>query len=80
MGLPMEQASTWCFSASSSTACAPGAGLPVAFGTSHVALLHRAKLHKGQTALILGAAGGVGTAAVQVGGMMIALSDHLSLA
>ena len=45
----------------------PGAGLPVAFGTSHVALLHRAKLRKGQTALILGAAGGVGTAAVQVG-------------
>lgn len=38
----------------------------MAFGTSHVALLHRAKLRKGQTALILGAAGGVGTAAVQV--------------
>ena len=43
-----------------------GTGLPVAFGTSHVALLHRANLQKGQTALILGAAGGVGTAAVQV--------------
>ena len=42
----------------------------MAFGTSHVALLHRAKLHKGQTALILGAAGGVGTAAVQVGSML----------
>ena len=52
----------------------------MAFGTSHVALLHRAKLHKGQTALILGAAGGVGTAAVQVGGMMTASSDHLSFA
>ena len=79
MGLPMEETSTWC-SAASYSACWPGAGLPVAFGTSHVALLHRAKLHKGQTALILGAAGGVGTAAVQVGGMSIALSNHLSFA
>ncbi len=52
----------------------------MAFGTSHVALLRRAKLQKGQTALILGAAGGVGTAAVQVGGMRKALLDHLSLA
>ena len=66
MGLPMDHVSTCCFSASSWSACVPGAGLPVAFGTSHVALLHRAKLRKGQTALILGAAGGVGTAAVQV--------------
>uniref|UniRef100_A0A7N0UEQ6 Enoyl reductase (ER) domain-containing protein n=1 Tax=Kalanchoe fedtschenkoi TaxID=63787 RepID=A0A7N0UEQ6_KALFE len=41
--------------------------LPVAFGTSHVALVHRANLTSGQVLLVLGAAGGVGLAAVQVG-------------
>ncbi|CAK9237006.1 unnamed protein product [Sphagnum troendelagicum] len=42
-------------------------GLPVAFGTSHVALVHRAHLQVGQVLLVLGAGGGVGTAAVQIG-------------
>jgi len=42
------------------------AGLPVAFGTSHVALKERANVQPGQTVLVLGAAGGVGMAAVQV--------------
>ena len=46
--------------------CAAAAGLPVAFGTSHVALQDRANLQPGQTVLVLGAAGGVGIAAVQV--------------
>ncbi|KAM5556920.1 hypothetical protein ABKV19_024352 [Rosa sericea] len=41
--------------------------LPVAFGTSHVALRHRANLSSGQVLLVLGAAGGVGLAAVQIG-------------
>lgn len=41
--------------------------LPVAFGTSHVALVHRAKLGPGQVLLVLGAAGGVGLSAVQIG-------------
>ncbi|KAI0531350.1 hypothetical protein KFK09_000903 [Dendrobium nobile] len=41
--------------------------LPVAFGTSHVALVHRAQLKAGQVLLILGAAGGVGLSAVQIG-------------
>ncbi|XP_031375108.1 quinone oxidoreductase-like protein 2 homolog [Punica granatum] len=41
--------------------------LPVAFGTSHVALVHRARLTSGQVLLVLGAAGGVGIAAVQIG-------------
>ncbi|OVA02207.1 Alcohol dehydrogenase superfamily [Macleaya cordata] len=41
--------------------------LPVAFGTSHVALVHRAQLSPGQVLLVLGAAGGVGLAAVQIG-------------
>ncbi|CAN6328720.1 unnamed protein product [Urochloa humidicola] len=41
--------------------------LPVAFGTSHLALVHRAQLKAGQVLLILGAAGGVGVSAVQIG-------------
>ncbi|KAF6172631.1 hypothetical protein GIB67_041954 [Kingdonia uniflora] len=41
--------------------------LPVAFGTSHVALVHRAQLSSGQVLLVLGAAGGVGLSAVQIG-------------
>ncbi|CAI0459270.1 unnamed protein product [Linum tenue] len=43
------------------------AALPVAFGTSHVALVHRAQLGSGQVLLVLGAAGGVGLSAVQIG-------------
>ncbi|KAK5770100.1 hypothetical protein PVK06_046250 [Gossypium arboreum] len=43
------------------------AGLPVAFGTSHLALVHRANLTSSQVLLVLGAAGGVGLAAVQIG-------------
>ncbi|KAL5733055.1 hypothetical protein ACOSQ2_032747 [Xanthoceras sorbifolium] len=43
------------------------AAVPVAFGTSHVALVHRAQLKPGQVLLVLGAAGGVGLAAVQIG-------------
>ncbi|GAB4827727.1 hypothetical protein Ancab_034613 [Ancistrocladus abbreviatus] len=41
--------------------------IPVAFGTSHVALVHRASLAPGQVLLVLGAAGGVGLSAVQIG-------------
>ncbi|KAJ7959498.1 quinone oxidoreductase-like protein 2-like [Quillaja saponaria] len=41
--------------------------IPVTFGTSHVALVHRARLTSGQVLLVLGAAGGVGLAAVQIG-------------
>ncbi|KAI4306587.1 hypothetical protein L6164_029849 [Bauhinia variegata] len=41
--------------------------LPVAYGTSHVALVHRARLSSDQVLLVLGAAGGVGLAAVQIG-------------
>ncbi|KAG5541491.1 hypothetical protein RHGRI_021346 [Rhododendron griersonianum] len=41
--------------------------LAVAYGTSHVALVHRAQLTSGQVLLVLGAAGGVGVSAVQIG-------------
>ena len=36
------------------------------YGTSHHALLDRAQLKAGETVLVLGAAGGVGTAAIQI--------------
>lgn len=36
------------------------------YGTSHHALMDRAALREGETVLVLGAAGGVGTAAVQI--------------
>ena len=37
------------------------------YGTTHHALLDRAELKAGETLLVLGAAGGVGTAAIQIG-------------
>ncbi|MGH7006641.1 MAG: NADPH:quinone oxidoreductase family protein, partial [Alphaproteobacteria bacterium] len=43
------------------------AGFPVAYGTSHVALRHRAQLKAGETLMVHGAAGGVGLTAVQIG-------------
>ena len=44
-----------------------GAGFPLVYGTSHLALTHRAKLKAGETLLVLGAAGGVGLTAVELG-------------
>ncbi|SMP25784.1 NADPH:quinone oxidoreductase family protein [Shimia sagamensis] len=46
------------------------AAFPVAYGTSHVALDHRARLQPGENLLVLGAAGGVGLAAVELGKLM----------
>ena len=43
------------------------AGFMVAYGTSHVGLAHRARLKAGETLLVLGAAGGVGLTAVEIG-------------
>ncbi|MPY66450.1 NADPH:quinone oxidoreductase family protein [Deinococcus sp. SDU3-2] len=43
------------------------AGLPLAFGTTMHALVDRANLQTGETLLVLGAAGGVGLAAVMIG-------------
>ncbi|MEM9011554.1 MAG: NADPH:quinone oxidoreductase family protein [Pseudomonadota bacterium] len=42
----------------------------VAYGTSHVGLDYRAKLQPGETLLVLGAAGGVGLTAVEIGKLM----------
>lgn len=44
-----------------------GAGFPLVYGTSHVALTHRAQLQAGESLLVLGAAGGVGLTAVELG-------------
>ena len=38
----------------------------VTYGTSHHALIDRSQLKKGETVLVLGAAGGVGTSAIQI--------------
>jgi NADPH:quinone reductase len=49
---------------------AEAAGFLVAYGTSHLALDHRARLQRGETLLVLGAAGGVGLTAVEIGKLM----------
>jgi NADPH2:quinone reductase len=43
------------------------AGFLIAYGTSHLALTHRARLRQGERLLVLGAAGGVGLTAVELG-------------
>ena len=44
-----------------------GASLPINYGTTYYALKRRAKARSGETLLILGASGGVGTASIQLG-------------
>ena len=46
------------------------AAFPVAYGTAHFALTHRGHLAVGETLLVLGAAGGVGLAAIEVGKLL----------
>ena len=46
------------------------AGFPLAYGTTIHALKQRAQMKSGETLLVLGASGGVGLAAVQVGKIM----------
>lgn len=46
------------------------AAFPVTYGTSHMALGHRARLQPGETLLVTGAAGGVGLTAVEIGKLM----------
>lgn len=43
------------------------AGFPIAYGTSHLALAHKARLQPGETLFVTGAAGGVGLTAVEIG-------------
>lgn len=46
------------------------AAIQIAYGTSHIALDHRAQLQPGETLLVTGAAGGVGLTAVEIGKLM----------
>lgn len=46
------------------------AAFQIAYGTSHVALASRGRLAPGETLVVLGAAGGVGLTAVQIGARM----------
>ncbi len=49
---------------------AQAAAFQIAYGTSHLALGYRANLRAGETLLVLGAAGGVGLTAVEIGKLM----------
>ena len=49
---------------------ADAAAFQIAYGTSHLALDHRARLRPGETLLVLGAAGGIGLTAVEIGKRM----------
>lgn len=44
-----------------------GSVIPIAYGTSYHALLDRAALQEGETLVVLGAAGGVGMTAIEIG-------------
>ncbi|WP_164658053.1 NADPH:quinone oxidoreductase family protein [Tropicibacter sp. Alg240-R139] len=46
------------------------AAIQIAYGTSHMALDHRARLQPGETLLVTGAAGGVGLTAVEIGKLL----------
>ena len=58
--LPMPERMTW----------EDAAAFAIAYGTSHLALSHRANLRAGETLLVHGAAGGVGLTAVEIGKLM----------
>ena len=62
----VPRASAQCFAVPSGVDLSAAAAFPVAYGTAHVALAHRARLRAGQTVLVTGAGGGVGMAAVQI--------------
>ena len=52
-----------------------GAAFPIAYGTSHLALTRAARLEPGERLVILGAGGGVGLTAVEIGA---ALGAHVT--
>ena len=59
-----------CFLKPSGMNYAVAASFMMAYGTSYHALKDRAKLRKGETLLVMGASGGVGLAAVELGKLM----------
>lgn len=50
--------------------CTEAAGFLITYGTSHLALHDKARLQKGERLLVLGASGGVGLTAVELGHLM----------
>ncbi|MBM9595325.1 NADPH:quinone oxidoreductase family protein [Roseitranquillus sediminis] len=56
-----------CLKLPSSMPFEQAAAFQVTYGTSHLALVRRAQLQSGETLLVLGAAGGVGLTAVEIG-------------
>src|SRR4029079_6288410 len=59
-----------CFPMPDSMSYADGAGFLITYATSHQALKPRGHLKAGETLLVLGAAGGVGLTAVEIGKVM----------
>lgn len=59
-----------CFPAPEAMPDTEVAGFLIAYGTSHVALAHLAALRPGERLAVLGAAGGVGLTAVEIGARM----------
>ncbi len=59
-----------CLSIPETMSFVQAAAFQVAYGTSHVALAHKARLVRDETLLVLGAAGGVGLTAVEIGKLM----------
>ena len=61
---------TRCIAAPAAMTDEAAAGFLIAYGTSHVALAWAARLRPGETLLVLGASGGVGLTAVEIGALM----------
>ena len=61
---------TFCFSVPENMSDEKAASLLIAYGSTELALNYRAKLRRGETLLVLGAAGGVGLSAIQIGKAM----------
>ncbi|MDP2062544.1 MAG: NADPH:quinone oxidoreductase family protein [Phaeovulum sp.] len=59
-----------CLALPATMSFAEAAAFQIAYGTSHLALSHRARLQPGERLLVLGAAGGVGLSAVEIGKAM----------
>ena len=61
---------TLCFSVPNNISDEKAASLLIAYGSTELALNYKAKLKEGETLLVLGAAGGVGLSAIQIGKAM----------
>ncbi len=69
-GLAEEAVTTFALPIPDTMDYVTAAGFAVVYGTSHIALTRRAHLAAGETLLVLGAAGGVGLTAVEIGKLL----------